>query len=130
VNVGPLSGEEVSTCQGKDTMIGSGLGTNIIAAVLLTGFMVLLVTAVVHGKDLAYFESLRKTAPRQFRSMVRVCRFNGILTALLSLFGLLFSAVIPFTGGGWLLGIGSFVVSAIFLWLSIRWLLWAWQVRL
>jgi hypothetical protein len=97
------------------------VGSILLAALVLAVFVMSLL-----GKDLVIFDHYRTTAPKCYRNLKSVCRFNGFLVALMSVGGIIgapFAAIDP--EGGVLLAAGMVAVSGIFLWLSVRWFLWS-----
>jgi len=96
------------------------------AGVLLTVVVLVVFTVSLRGKDLVTFDAYKTTAPKAYRNLKSVCRVNGAMVALMCLGGMIATPFVTFhPDGGVLLAKGIFVVSAVFLWLSVRWFFWS-----
>jgi len=97
------------------------VGTGLLAAIVLAVFVMSL-----SGKDLAIFDRYKTTSPKTYRNLKSVCRFNGLLVAIMSAVGIIGAPSVAFDPeGGVFLASGVFVASGIFMWLSVRWFLWS-----
>lgn len=99
--------------------------------VALCGLVLLFAVAVTtidaaRGKDLERFDRFKTTAPREYRRMKTVCRFNAPLVALLCIFVIVASPFAALSGDvSWLAAIAAFAFFSLFLWLSVRWFRWS-----
>lgn len=98
----------------------------VVGGVILTAAFLCVFILSLSGKDLVIFDAYKTTAPKYYRSLKQVCRFNGLLMILLSTAGIIASPYVSFApDGGILLAVATLIVSAMFLWLSVRWFLWS-----
>jgi len=101
-----------------------------VIVVLVWGFLIIVTLMVfvmsLLGKDLVIFERYQSTAPKHYRNLKKSCRFSGPLVAITSIVGMVLSPLVATDSEGSVpTAIFFFAFSAIYLWLSIRWYLWA-----
>jgi len=95
------------------------------AAILLAAFVLSL-----PGKDFFKFDCYIGAGlkPKAYRNLKLTCRFNGFLLGLLSFGHVIYTPFVAFDPeGGVLIAVGWFVLSSMFLWLSVRFFLWSFQ---
>lgn len=98
----------------------------VIGLVLLAAIVVAVFVASLFGKDTECFERYRIARPKYYRNLKGVCRFNGPLTAIMSVGGIIAAPFVAFDRDGGVLPAAAVLVgSAMFLWLSVRWFFWS-----
>ena len=97
-----------------------------VGSVFLAVVVVAVFVASLFGMDLECFDRDKTAAPKHYRNLKKVTRFNGPLTVIMSVGGLIAAPLVAFDpDGGILAALAVFAGSAMFLWLSIRWFLWS-----
>ena len=97
-------------------------------AVAFLAFLMAIVVfwMAVLEKDVVLFDRLKLRSPIHYRILKWTCRINGPMTALFSVWGIMATPLIFLSPkNGPLVAFATFNLSAIFLWLSIRWLTWS-----
>ncbi len=100
----------------------------VIAVALLVAVVAVVFIASLFGRDIDCFESYKTTAPKHYRNLKKVTRYNSPMTAILCVGGLIATPFAAFDPDGGVLAVLALLIgSAVGLWLSIRWFLWAWK---
>lgn len=106
-------------------MTGEELTIAVATTFVLAIFGVVFVAALF-GRDLECFESYKNTAPEFYRNLKQVCRFNGLIVAIMSGCGVIATPLVVFDPkGGVLVALGMLAGCAMALWLSVRWYFWS-----
>lgn len=100
----------------------------VIGVAFLVAVVIVVFVAALFGRDIECFESYKTTAPKQYRNLKKVTRINCLMTSVMCVGGLIGAPFVAFDPeGGVLAALAVLTGSAMGLWLSVRWLVWAWK---
>jgi len=102
--------------------------TAVCLSIPLSLIVVAAFASAVTGRDIKTFERLRASDPKRYYGMKRVMKVNGPLVALMCIAFVTATPLAVLAGDiPWVIAIVAIAGASGFLWLSLRWTLWAYR---